>query len=139
MQQDVWLPGHGVVPVGAINASKAVEDYDPDLMLGRNEQTGDWHVFLKNGPHGGQPFPVMYLGPELPPYDEIQRLLYTNDVRRHGAKIVEAIERRKRAERERLDKIHADENGEVAEYIEWGLRQMGAHPNPRIFVPSEKG
>ena len=139
MQQDIWLPNSGVVPVGSINASKAVEDYDPDLMLGRNEQTGDWHVFIKDGPHDHQPFPVMYLGPELPSYDEIQRLLYTHDVRRHGAKIVEAIERRNAAERERLEKQHHDESAEVAEHIEWGMRQMGAHPNPRIFVPSEKG
>ena len=136
MQQDVWLPGHGVVPVGSINASKAVEDYDPELMLGRNEQTGDWHVFVKKGPHDGQPFPVMYIGPELPTYDEIQRLLYKNDVRRHGAKIVQAIERRKRVEQERLEKQHHDENAEVAEHIEWGLRQMGALPKLRIFVPS---
>jgi hypothetical protein len=136
---DIWLPGSGTVPVGSINASKAVEDYDPDLMLGRNEQTGDWHVFVKNGPHGGQPFPVMYLGTELPPYEEIRRLLYTNDVRRHGAKIIDAIEQRKAAERERLEKQHHDENADVAEHIEWGFRQMGSHPNPRIFVPSEKG
>jgi len=139
MQQNIWLPGSGVVPVGSINASKAVEDYDPSLMLGRNEQTGDWHVFVKDGPHDHQPFPVMYIGPELPPYDALQALLYKNDVRRHGEKIVHAIERRKAAERERLDKQHRDENAEVAEHIEWGMRQMGAHPNPRIFVPSEKG
>ena len=136
---DIVLPSGVVVPVGSVNASKAVEDYDPDLMLGRNEQTGDWHVFIKKGPHNGEPFPVMYLGPELPPYDRIQELLYKNDVRRHGAKIVDAIERRKADERRRLEKQHEEENAEVAEHIEWGLRQMGAHPNPRIFVPSEKG
>jgi hypothetical protein len=136
---DIWLPNSGVVSVGEINASRAVEDYDPELILGRNEQTGDWHVFVKDGPYDGQPFPVMYLGEELPSYDEIQRLLYTHDVKRHGAKIIDAIERRKRIERERLEKQHADESEEVAEHIEWGLRQMGAHPKPRIFVPSEKG
>ena len=136
---DIVLPSGVTVPVGSVNASKAVEDYDPDLMLGRNEQTGDWHVFVKNGPYDGQPFPVMYIGQELPSYDEIQRLLYTHDVRRHGAKIVEQIERKKRIEQERLAKQHHDENAEVAEYIEWGLRQMGALPKLRIFVPSENG
>lgn len=133
---ELWLPGQGVVPVGSVDASRAVTDYDPDLMLGRNEQTGDWHVFVRKGPHDGQPFPVMYIGPELPSYDRLQQLLYEHDVRRHGAKIIEGIERRKRAERERLDKEAHDRHGEVAEYIEWAHRQMGTHPSPRIFVPS---
>ena len=135
---DIFLPGHGVVPLGSINASKAVTDYDPDLMLGRNEQTGDWHVFVKNGPHGGEPFPVFYLGRELPSYDRIQQLLYENDVRRHGAKIVQAIERRKRDAQRKLDQEHADIDGEVAEHIEWATRQMRGNTS-RIFVPSEKG
>lgn len=138
MNKEFWTP-YGVMRVGEINASKAVSDYDPDLMLGQNTQTGDWHVFVKDGPHDHQPFPVMYIGPDLPPYEQLKALLYKNDVRRHGEKIVHAIERRKASERDRLAKQHREENEEVAEHIEWGMRQMGAHPNPRIFVPSEKG
>ena len=119
----------------AMTASNAVSDYDPDLILGRNEETGDWHVFVKHGPHDGKPFPVFYIGPELPPYDQLQKMLYEHDVRRHGHKIVAGIERRKKLERERLDKEATERHEEVAEYIEWGMRQMGAHPQKRIFVP----
>ncbi len=132
---DIWLPDVGTVPFEAITARNAVEDYDPELMLGRNKQTGDWHVLVKNGPHDGQPFPVFFIGKELPSYDRMQQMLYENDVRRHGAKIIEAIERKKRAARERLDKDHRDRAEEVAEYMEWGFRKLGKHPNPRIFVP----
>ena len=132
---DIWLPGVGEVPFTTVEAGNAVNDYDPDLILGRNNATGDWHVLVKNGPHGGKPFPVFFIGPELPPYERLQKMLYEHDVRRHGAKIVHAIERRKSAERKRLDDEAHDQNGEVAEYIEWGMRKLGKHPNPRIFVP----
>ncbi len=133
---NIWLPGLGNVPFNVIDAGNAVSDYSSDLMLGRNNKTGDWHVLVKNGPHDGQPFPVMTIGQELPPYDRLQQMLYERDVRRHGAKIVEAIERKKRITREQLDKEHRDRAEEVAEYMEWGFRKLGKHPNPRIFVPS---
>lgn len=132
---DIWLPDVGTVPFEVVSANRAVEDYDPELMLGRNKKTGDWHVLVKKGPHDGQPFPVFFIGPELPPYDRLQQMLYEHDVRRHGAKIVAAIERKKRIERERLDKEYRDRAEEVAEYLEWGFRKLGKHPNPRIFVP----
>lgn len=132
---EIWLPGLGEVPFTTVEASNAVNDYDPALMLGRNNKTGDWHVLVKDGPHG-EPFPVFSIGKELPPYDRIQQMLYENDVRRHGHKIIEGIERRKRIERERLDKEHRDRAEEVAEHIEWGYRKLGKHPRTRIFVPS---
>jgi hypothetical protein len=133
---DIWLPGLGNVPFNVVNASNAVNDYDPELMLGRNNQTGTWHVLVKNGPHDGQPFPVFSIGAELPPYDQLQKMLYQHDVRRHGAKIVDAIERKKRIAKKHLDDEALDRAGEVAEYIEWGHRVMGSHPSPRVFVPS---
>lgn len=136
---DIWLPGLGNVPFNVVEAGNAVSDYSSDLMLGRNNKTGDWHVLVKNGPHDGQPFPIFSIGQELPSYDRLQQMLYEHDVRRHGAKIVDAIERRKRAAKKALDDEAHDRAAEVAEYIEWGHRKLGKHPNPRIFVPSGKG
>lgn len=132
---DIWLPGLGNVPFNVMEAGNAVSDYDADLMLGRNNKTGDWHVLVKNGPHDGQPFPVFYIGPELPPYDVIQKMLYEHDVRRHGAKIVAAIERKKAVARKHADDAALDIAGETAEYIEHAFRKLGKHPNPRVFVP----
>jgi hypothetical protein len=126
-----------------MDAGNAVADYDPDLMLGRNNTTGEWAVLMKNGPHDGQPFPVYSLGKELPSYSEIQRKLYESDVRRHGHKIVEQIQRRTEARKKQLDTVGHEASAESAEVIEHGMRKLGMLPNTqRIFVPSsssEKG
>jgi len=111
-----------------------VSDYDPDLILGRIEQTGVWTVFVKNGPNG-MPFPVFELGRELPSYDRIQKMLYESDVRRHGHKIVEQVQRRNDAAAKRLDDAGHEAAEETAEYIEHGLRKLGALPKLRAFVP----
>lgn len=134
---EIWLPDVGNVPFHFVEANNAVSEYDPDLMLARNNKTGEWAVLLKNGPNG-QPFPVYHLGKELPPYDVIQRKLYESDVRRHGHKLVETIQRRNDARQKALDDAAHDAAGEVAETIEWGYRRMGWHPSTRIFVPSGK-
>lgn len=139
MSTEIWLPDHGTVPIHMYEAANAVSDYDPDLVLGRNEATGTWQVFIKNGPHGGQPFPVFDLGRELPSYTQIQKKLYNADVRRHGHKIVEQMQRRVDAKKAALDKEGLDVAGETAEFIEWGMRDLGMLPKLRIFVPSEKG
>lgn len=132
----MWLPGKGVVPVNSVTAGNAVTDYDPSLVLGRVEQTGIWTVFVKDGPNG-MPFPVFELGTELPSYDQIQRRLYESDVRRHGHKIVEQIQRRNDAAADRLDKTAHEAAEETAEHIEHGMRKLGMLPKLRIFVPGE--
>jgi hypothetical protein len=137
---DIWLPGLGNVPFNVMEAGNAVSDYDPDLMLGRNNATGEWSVLLKNGPHDGAPFPVYSLGRELPSYTEIQRRLYQNDVRRHGHKIADQITRRNEAAKRALDAAGTEVSGETAEVIEHGMRKLGMLPNQqRIFIPSGKG
>jgi hypothetical protein len=126
-----------MVPVGAINASSAVSDYDPGLSLGRVESTGIWTVFVKDGPDG-RPFPVFELGRELPPYDQIQRRLYESDVRRHGHKIVEQVQRRNDAVKAGYDKKAHEAAEETAEHIEHGMRKLGTLPKLRVFVPGDK-
>jgi hypothetical protein len=137
---DIWLPGLGNVPFHVMEAGNAVNDYDPDLMLGRNNKTGEWSVLVKNGPHGGEPFPVFNLGRELPSYTEIQKRLYDNDVRKHGHRIVEQIQRRVDARKKQLDAAGTEVSAETAEVIDHGMRKLGMLPNTqRIFVPSGKG
>lgn len=126
------------MPINAVTAGNAVSDYDPSLMLGRVENTGIWTVFVKDGPNG-MPFPVFELGRELPPYDVIQRKLYESDVRRHGHRIVEQVQRRNDDAARALDVAGHDAAAETAEHIEHGMRKLGMLPNLRIFVPSGKG
>jgi hypothetical protein len=132
--QQLWLPGRGLVPPHIAAAMKAVQDYDPDLSLGRHDQSGEWVILLKRGPME-QPHPVFGLGPELPSREEITRILYQGDVRRHGGKLAvqlqQAGDRRRAAERAEIN----DQTGVAAEALEWGMRKEGRHPNPRIFVP----
>lgn len=134
---DIWMPGLGMTPINFVTAGNAVSDYSSDLMLGRNNKTGEWHVMVKDGPHDGQPFPVFNLGKELPPYDVIQRKLYESDVRRHGAKIVEQIRRRAEAEKRSHDAYMHDVAEDSAERIENAMRKGGMLPNLKIFVPSD--
>lgn len=118
-----------------MTAGNAVSDYDSSLVLGRIEDTGMWTVFVKDGPNG-QPFPVYELGRELPSYDEIQRRLYHSDVRRHGHKIVEQVQRRNDARQNELEAAGHDAAEDAAEHIEHGMRKLGMLPKLRIFVPS---
>jgi hypothetical protein len=131
--QRLWVPS-GQRDVRALQAAKAVREYDADLALGFNETINQWAVFKKTGPDG-QPFPVFGLGYELPTPEKIKESLYKADVRRHGAKIVSDVEAhnaRVRAEQQyKTDQATAA----VAEAFEWGFRKQGVHPNPRIFVP----
>jgi hypothetical protein len=130
----LWVPGAGLVPSYITQAEKLVKEYDPDLRLAREAQTGDWVVAKRTGPDGA-PFPVLYLGPELPTLDKIKERLYRADTRRRGAEIVqEVVQNNERRLQEAKDRI-SDENGIAAEALDWAFRKMGKHPNPRIFVP----
>lgn len=134
---NIWIPGAGLVPIHVRSAMKAVEEYDADLKLARDEVADQWVVMLKNGPEG-RPFPVLGLGYELPAPEEIKRRLYMADTRRRGREIVAEIERRNEARRQELRAKAHDAGGEVAEAMDTALHLMKRHPVPRIFVPSGK-
>jgi hypothetical protein len=131
---ELWLPGQGLVPAHVRQAELLIKEYDADLRLAREAQTGDWVVAKRSGPDG-QPFPVLHLGPELPTLDKIKERLYRADTRRRAAEIVREVvqhnERRMKDAKDRAD----DETGIAAEAMDWAFRKMGSHPNPRIFVP----
>ena len=127
------MPGHGLLPAHVRTASQAIEEYDADLTLGRDQATGDWVVLKRSGPHG--PFAVLGLGAELPGHDEIKKRMYLADVRRHGEKIATDSQRRVDANQRELRREVEDAEGAAAEAYEWAHRKMGSHPNPRIFVP----
>lgn len=134
---EIWTPGWGLVPAHIRSAQKAVEEYDVDMSIGRDEANGNWVVMLARGPEG-RPFPVLGLGTELPNPDEIKRRLYMSDVRKRGREIVADIERHNESIR-RADRAKThDAAGEVAEAMDTSLHLMKRHPVPRIFVPSGK-
>jgi hypothetical protein len=125
------------VPANIREATKAVEDYDANLSLGKNDRTGDWVVLLKRP--DGETVPIFGLGPELPSREIITERLYKSDVRRHGGKLAVAMERRDAEKRREQARLADDATGEVAEAFVWAARKDGSHPSPRIFVPEGKG
>ena len=131
---ELWTP-QGVLGTDESAAMRAVEEYDSDLTLAQNKETGEYVVALKDRGPDGQPFPVFSLGTRLPGPDEITRKLYNSDVRRHGGKIAQQIDRINAA-KQKENELRADEGTQAAaEAYEWAFRKMGAHPTPRIFVP----
>jgi hypothetical protein len=133
----LWLPGQGLVPAHMRQAQQTVEEYDPDLTIGRHEQTGEWVILLKRGPEG-RPFPVFGLGIELPAPEQIKRRLFQSDVRRNGAEIVMQIRRKKEMAEKESRALASDAAGQAAEGFDWAFRKEGKHPSPRIFVPTSK-
>jgi hypothetical protein len=130
----LWVPGAGLVPVHVRQAELLIKEYDADLRLAREAQSGDWVVAKRSGPDG-EPFPVLHLGPELPTPDKIKERLYKSDTRRRAAEIVREVDQRNERRAKEVRDRASDETGVAAEAMEWAYRKMGNHPNPRIFVP----
>lgn len=131
----LYVPGQGMLSVAESRAKRAVEEYDERLMLARHELTGDWCVFLQNGPFG-EPYPVIGLGQDLPHPDDIKKRLYQADAVRRGEEILDQINRHNESIQQRIEDAASEGSGIAAEALEWGFRRMGSHPHPRIFVPS---
>ena len=138
--EQIWLPGAGVLSLRERDAAKAVEEYDSDLMLGQRRDTGDWCAFLPgNRASEGQPFPVFNFGTELPHPDDIKKRLYEHDVRRNGHELLDKLDRIYDQEQKAIaDK--AEEGREMlADTIASDMRRKGVHPFPRIFVAPKYG
>jgi hypothetical protein len=129
----LWVPGFGNVPAHLRSAIKAVEEYDADLQLARNEDTGNWCVFIQRG-DAEAPFPVFNLGAELPPPDRIKQMLYMADVRRRGHEIVRDVERNNDRRRAEIARETNEAAGELAETIESALRNAGATNHKKIYL-----
>lgn len=129
---DIWLPP-SYRYAGAKEAQKAVQEYDPNLDFGFNEKTQQWCVFLKRGTmEASKHHDLPILGfDHIPGRDEVQKRLYESDAFRRGNEIVDQMQR----ENDALRVDHSDVDGNVAEYLEWGMRKMGSDKAPtRVFL-----
>lgn len=121
-------------------AAKAVEEYDADLMLGQNRQTGDWCAFLPGNQNSeGQPFPVFSFGPDLPSPERAKELLYKNDVRRNGRELMDELDRIYEREQKAIADRAEEGREAVAEAIISNLRMNGQHPYPSIHMGTKYG
>lgn len=135
----LWVPQHAADDRAAWKVHQAVKQYDENLAFGRNEQTGQWCIFLRQGTNkitDTHDLPILGF-PEIPhPDDAVKRLMQT-DARRRGHEILDELNAHNESIEE-IRKAKADDAiGQTAEAFEWGYRQMGKHPNTRIFVPGK--
>lgn len=135
--ESIWLPNSAQLNVRETAAARAVREYDAGLQLGQTRDNGEWVVFITDGP-GGQPFPALGLGFELPAPEEIKRRLYNSDTKRHGSALAVASYRRNRARQRDIAAKGREASEEMARHFEWAHRKVGSRPEGRIFVPGEK-
>jgi len=138
--EQIWLPGVGAISMDEKRAAEAVEEYDADLMLGQNRETGDWCAFLPgNRASEGQPFPVFNFGQELPHPDDIKRRLYQHDIRRQGRQILDQLDRIYEEEQAAIAAKASEGSELVAEAIASDMQRKGVHPFPRVFMAPKYG
>lgn len=128
----LWVPGLGDVPLHLRASMKAVEEYDADLQLARNEETGDWCIFIER--RGQAPFPVFNLGAELPSPDGIKQKLYNADVRRHGHRILEQVDRNNAQRLAEMRAVTDEAAGDAAETIEFAMRKLHATSHKKVVM-----
>lgn len=131
-----FVAGRGMVDSEVLAVDRAANEYDERLYFDRNQNTGQWCVFLKT-PANEPDLPIF--GWDIVPYpDDALKRIYHADALRHGEEILDQIDRAN-DERERPYKEAVEEaEGQLAEAFEWGARKMGTHPTSRIFVPDKE-
>jgi hypothetical protein len=141
LQSDaIWLPGVGMLSFSEKRVAEAVQEYDPDLMLGQRRDTGEWCCFLPgNRASEGQPFPVFTFGTELPHPDDAKKRLAQFDVRRQGRKIMDDIEAHFDREQKKFKNATTEATERVAEAIDSNMRMKGVHPFPKVYLAPKYG
>jgi hypothetical protein len=125
--------GRGLVDSGVLAVDRAVNEYDERLYFDRNQDTGQWCIYMKM-PHNEDPIPVLGWD-ELPEAGAALHRLRESDTMRHGDKIYREMLRHNEALEKKYNDATDEAAYQVAEAMEWGFRKQGAHPNPRVFIP----
>jgi len=127
--------GLGRLPLEIYKIHLAVAGYDERLYVKRNEDTGQWGVYIKT-PHTEPDVCIFGWNPdEFMSEDKILRRLYQADAVRHGEQILDKMDRYEAERQKQLEYAASEGTGQAAEAMEWAMRVRGHHPVPRIFVP----
>lgn len=127
---NIWVPpSHTYREATAVTL--AVRQYDSELHFGRNEDNGQWCIFMERN---GAKIPILgFRG--IPHPDDAVKRLYNSDARRHGSKILDDMNKHNEKLRAAREDEIQDATGQLAEAAEHGAREDGLHDKPRIFVP----
>jgi hypothetical protein len=117
--------------VAALRVERVVNEYDEQLTFGRNEETGQWCVFLVR--RGEQPLPILGFD-HIPHPEDVLKRLYQSDSKRRGNEILDEMNRHNaQAEKER-EVVASEADARLAEVAEWALRTEGKTPHKKVVL-----
>ena len=124
---NIWIPNKGEIDTKVWRVDKAVNEYDERLMFGRNEDTGDWCVFIRM-PRPEPPYPVLGFGNTIPEPEDALNRLRASDTLRHGNKIYDDVMRSQREYKAQFEYASNQAADESVEAIEHMMRKRGDSP-----------
>ena len=123
----IWIPNMGDYDMRAWKVDRKVREYDERLMFGRNEDTGDWCIFIRM-PAPQDPFPVIGFQKSIPePNDALDRLKAA-DTMRHGDRLYKEMVASQKKYRDDLEYKSDQAAQDSAERVEHLMRQHGKSP-----------
>ena len=135
---NIWLPHKGDTNIAAWKVDAAVSKYDERLMFGRNEDTGDWCIFIKM-PRPATPYPVLGFGKDIPNASEALNRLRLSDTMVHGDAIYRDVVKSQRKFKEQFEYRANEASGDSAERVEHMMRKRGDSPIIKVFINDSKG
>ena len=117
---------------------KAVAEYDPNLDFGKNDKTGQWCIFLRQGTMEGSKrgdLPVLGFG-DIPSPEFAVKRLYDSDALRQGKQMLDDLNKHNDDINLGYEAQTVEAEKELAEAFEWGMRKEGMTPHKKIYIPS---
>jgi hypothetical protein len=121
----LWLPNGK--DYRAYKVDRAVREHDERLMFARNEDTGDWCIFIRM-PGDRDPFPVIGFQDKIPEPHEAITKLNAGDTRKHGDRLLMEARREDERRRKELEYVSDQAASEAVEATEFLMRKHGKSP-----------
>ena len=132
----IWIPGSlGQVDVQTWRISQALKEYDERLCLARNEDNGQWCVYVRMPRGGDWPELLPIFGLTQPPHDprtleveDVLRRVHQADALRQGEKILDDIVNTNDGIRRGFEQRTQEATAQVAEVAASAMMRAGTAP-----------
>jgi hypothetical protein len=128
----LFIPGRGSMDIRALKVENAVRAYDERLMFAKNEETGDWCVFIRM-PRPEQPYPVCGFGREIPEVEDVMFRIRRADTMRNGEAVYRDVVKSQEKYRAELKYKGDQATDESVEVVEHFMRKHGKSPIIKSF------
>jgi hypothetical protein len=129
----LWLPGQGMTDTRAARVHAAINAYDERLMFAKNEETGDWCIFVRM-PRPKDPWPLYGFGDNIPSPDVALEKVQEAHLVKNKDRIWREVIDSQNAYRRELERQGDETSAETAEDIEFALRKHGKSPIVKSFA-----